>query len=147
MPITAKFPLEPTTLVGELIARLNHWLDGAFQAEATPLPITAKFPLEPTTLVGELIARLNHWLVDAFHAEATPLPITAKFPLEPTTLVGQTLPVRSETGALNVREGMPTEQGAFPRVSRALSAGTRVRILEVRPWLTTGYQWARVSGS
>jgi len=67
--------------------------------------------------------------------------------VEPTTLVGQTLPVRSETGALNVREGMPTEQGAFPRVSRALSAGTRVRILEVRPWLTTGYQWARVSGS
>lgn len=64
----------------------------------------------------------------------------------PATLVGQTLPVRSETGALNVREGMPTEQGEFPRISRALSPGTPVRILEVRPWLTTGYQWARVSG-
>lgn len=65
----------------------------------------------------------------------------------PTTLVGQTFAVRSETGALNVRVGMPTDQGEFPRISRALSPGTRVRILEVRPWLTTGYQWARVSGA
>lgn len=59
----------------------------------------------------------------------------------PEKLVGQTY---ATTGPLNVRVGMPTEQGDFPRIIRALPPGERVRILELRPWLTTGYIWARV---
>ena len=65
----------------------------------------------------------------------------------PASLQGRSFAVRSETGALNVRVGMPTDQGEFPRISRALAPGTSVQILEVRPWLTTGYQWARVGGA
>lgn len=63
----------------------------------------------------------------------------------PDSLPGQIYAVRAQTGALNVRVGMPTEQGEFLRIARALSPGVRVRILEVHPWLTTGYIWARVA--
>ena len=64
----------------------------------------------------------------------------------PDKLVGQTHAVRAAT-PLNVRVGMPTEQGDFPKIIKALPSGERVRILEVRPWLTTGYIWARVSAA
>jgi hypothetical protein len=65
----------------------------------------------------------------------------------PDSLVGQTHSVHAKTGALNVRVGMPTEQGEFLGITRTLPAGAKVRILEVHPWLTTGYIWARVGAA
>ncbi len=66
--------------------------------------------------------------------------------LKPENLVGNSYAVRGETGAVNVRAGMPTDNGEFPRVARTLRSGAHVKILEVRQWLTTGYTWARISG-
>jgi len=65
--------------------------------------------------------------------------------VRPSALDGRTLAVRRQTGALNLRRGMPTDQGEFPPVTRSLAPGTRVKILEIRPWLTTSYIWARVA--
>jgi hypothetical protein len=64
----------------------------------------------------------------------------------PSSLKEQTYKVRTETGALNLREAMPNENAEFAQIKRALQPGTEVKILEIRPWSTTGYNWARVAG-
>lgn len=75
---------------------------------------------------------------------------------EPKTLEGETWKVRTEkvrtetgafalTGALNVREGMPTSSGEFLKVIDVLEAGSYVKIHEVTPWTSTGFMWARIS--
>lgn len=65
----------------------------------------------------------------------------------PDALIGQTFTVSGRTGALNVRVGMPTEQGEFLKVVKVLQPGQKVRILELHPWSSTGYMWARVAAA
>lgn len=69
--------------------------------------------------------------------------------LRPGQLNNLTLGVRKETGALNVRAGMPTDTGEFPSVVESLQPNNKnnLHILEVKPWLTTGYMWAKVTYS
>ena len=63
----------------------------------------------------------------------------------PDSLEGEKFEVRLETGALNVRYGMPTDSGEFPAVISVLRPGANLQVLEIKPWLTTGYTWARVA--
>jgi hypothetical protein len=63
---------------------------------------------------------------------------------EPANLVGETLEVRRETGALNVRKGMPTVSGQFREVQEVLDVGSRVNIINYSEWLSSGYMWAQV---
>lgn len=65
--------------------------------------------------------------------------------VDPESLIGETIMVREETGALNVREGMPTMTGSFKPVIAALKPGSRVKILQVNQWLSSGYIWAHIS--
>ncbi len=67
--------------------------------------------------------------------------------LKPDELANKTFAVRNETGAVNVRLGMPTDSGEFLGVVRSLKPMTNLHIEEVKPWLTTGYTWARVTYS
>jgi hypothetical protein len=64
--------------------------------------------------------------------------------LKPENLTGQSYEVRSETGSINLRLGMPTDNGEFPKVIRALKPKDRLYLQDVKQWLTTGYTWARV---
>ena len=63
---------------------------------------------------------------------------------DPASLVSSSPAVRSQTGNINVRVGMPTESGTFPAVREALKPGNRVKVLTVREWSYTGYMWAEV---
>ena len=65
--------------------------------------------------------------------------------IEPEALVGETLIVREETGALNVREGMPTFTGSFKSITSALKPGSKAKILKVEEWLSSGYMWAKIT--
>lgn len=65
--------------------------------------------------------------------------------LKPDQLQNDTFSVRRETGALNLRKGMPTATAEFRRIIKALQPDTKVKILEVKPWLTTGFMWARIA--
>ncbi|MCK4825828.1 hypothetical protein KA005_59315, partial [bacterium] len=64
---------------------------------------------------------------------------------KPDDLKDRELSVRKETGALNVREGMPTPVGRFPKVIDVLEPGSKVHIQEVREWHSSGYMWAKIS--
>ncbi|WP_207063996.1 SH3 domain-containing protein [Motiliproteus sp. SC1-56] len=64
--------------------------------------------------------------------------------IQPASLVGQRLTVRAQTGALNVREGMPNLGGSFKPVIGALKPGSQVEIVEVKEWLSSGYIWAKI---
>jgi len=63
---------------------------------------------------------------------------------DPASMVRSSSAVRSQTGNINVRAGMPTESGVFPAVREALTPGNRVKVLSVREWSYTGYMWAEV---
>jgi hypothetical protein len=62
----------------------------------------------------------------------------------PASLQGSSQVVSEEKGALNVRSGMPTLFGAFPDVVDVLPPKTQVKILSVKPWVTSSYQWAYI---
>jgi len=64
--------------------------------------------------------------------------------LKPEDLIGNTYEVPRETGAINLRMGMPMDSGEFPNVIKSLNPGVKLHLQEVKPWLTTGYTWARV---
>jgi len=66
---------------------------------------------------------------------------------KPEDLTDKIWKVRTETGALNVREGMPTPSAEFLKVIDVLEAGSYVTIHEVSPWSSTGFMWARISYS
>ncbi|MFQ5929612.1 MAG: hypothetical protein ACE5MK_07925 [Acidobacteriota bacterium] len=66
---------------------------------------------------------------------------------DPLSLVNKTQVVRKKTGTVNVRKGMPEVTGRFPRVIDVLQVGSKVKVVEVKEWHTTGYMWARVNYS
>lgn len=63
---------------------------------------------------------------------------------KPSNLVNQRLTVRKETGALNVRKGMPTFTGQFSEVQEVLAIGSSVTIIKYSEWHSSGYIWAKV---
>lgn len=63
----------------------------------------------------------------------------------PEALVEQSLAVREVTGSLNVREGMPTPSGQFPRVIDVLDSGNKATLISVNEWHNTGYIWAQIN--
>jgi hypothetical protein len=63
----------------------------------------------------------------------------------PSSLIGKYLPVRPQTGALYLRNSMVSDEGDFGSVTGVINVGTSLCILDVRQWLDSGYQWARVS--
>lgn len=64
---------------------------------------------------------------------------------QPKTFEGKVLRVAKEKGALNIREGMPTPEGTFPRVKAALRSGSEVSVEKTANWEDTGYWWAKIS--
>ncbi len=68
-----------------------------------------------------------------------------KIDASPESLVGKELSVREQTGALNVREGMPTFTGSFQSIIGALKPGSKVMVLKVDEWLSSGYMWAKIT--
>ena len=63
----------------------------------------------------------------------------------PNDLMDKEVSVREKTGALNVREGMPNFLGQFYKVIDVLEPGSKVHILKVREWGSSGYRWAQIS--
>lgn len=63
----------------------------------------------------------------------------------PQTLKGEKLTVREQTGALNVRSGMPTLTGQFQPITNVLKPGNEVEIIKVNEWHSSGYMWAKIS--
>jgi hypothetical protein len=63
----------------------------------------------------------------------------------PDSLQNLALQVSQETGALNVRVGMPTPDGRFAEIIDVLTPGSKATIHEVREWHSTGYMWARIT--
>jgi hypothetical protein len=104
-----------------------------------PSPIT-------TTLTGtknEGWAYLGHWVATTKEWK------TRYFDYgpdkEPSNLSGKQVKVRAETGALNVRAGMPTPEGQFERVIAVLKPGSETTVHEIKEWYSTGYMWARIT--
>jgi hypothetical protein len=64
---------------------------------------------------------------------------------EPLTLKKEKyLTVSKVTGNLNVRENMPDRNAKFFKVVDVISPGTKVTVLDVRQWDSTGYWWAEI---
>lgn len=63
----------------------------------------------------------------------------------PESLVGKTFEVRERTGALNVRQNMPDQQGQFYKVIDVLEPGEKIEIKEISRWESSGYVWARIA--
>lgn len=62
----------------------------------------------------------------------------------PQALVDRTFAVRDDTGALNVRSGMPSVEAEFGAVIRTVNVGQSVTIKSVHAWNETGFWWAEV---
>jgi hypothetical protein len=65
--------------------------------------------------------------------------------ISPNDLVDSEVSVREKTGALNVREAMPNLLGQFSKVIDVLEPGSKVHILKVKEWHSSGYRWAQIS--
>lgn len=63
---------------------------------------------------------------------------------KPSSLKGEKLTVSKKTGDLNVREDMPDENARFFDVISVISPGTKVTVLEVKEWDSSGYWWAAI---
>jgi len=123
----------------------NRTVSNAIMREATPtLFPAAKESLQPPkkeqglgwVYLGDFSTTEKKWKTNYldFNQEATP-----------TSLKKEKYKVLSETGALNLREAMPNDYAEFAKIIRALQPGTELKILDTRPWSTTGYTWAKVA--
>ena len=63
---------------------------------------------------------------------------------DPSSLRGSAQTVSTRTGDINVRIGMPTPTGEFPRVREVLKANSSVTLRTIQEWYSTGYMWAEV---
>ncbi|MCP4075109.1 MAG: hypothetical protein GY744_02865 [Gammaproteobacteria bacterium] len=99
-----------------------------------PLTSTANAEKEGWAYVGHYVN--SKWKTRYFEID-----LDAK----PELLKGEVLVVREETGALNVREGMPTFTGSFKSIIGALNPGSKAKILKVEEWLSSGYMWAQIA--
>ncbi len=99
-----------------------------------PLTSTANAEREGWAYVGHFVN--SKWKTRYFEID-----LDAK----PESLEGEVLVVREETGALNVREGMPTFTGSFKSIIGALNPGSKAKILKVEEWLSSGYMWAQIA--
>jgi len=86
--------------------------------------------------LGHYVRGQRRWKTRYFDFTGNPVPDSLK---------NKTLKVWEKTGTLNVRTGMPTFSGSFPAVVDVLKPGSRVKVLEVKEWHSTGYMWARIS--
>jgi hypothetical protein len=122
--------LDPATL-DSLFAR------PAAAPPALPATLTARAPQSRTgwAYLGDYDASKGRWTTHYLDFSLNALP---------ASLQGARLAVASQTGALNIRSGMPTTAGEFPTVIDVLPPGATVRIRSVSPWTDSSYQWASV---
>ena len=92
---------------------------------------------EKWAYLGHYVARDQRWKTRYFDFGDDVPP--GKLESEPS------LAVREQTGALNVRSGMPTPTGRFGEVIDVLEPGSTAKIHEIRDWRSTGYMWARIT--
>jgi hypothetical protein len=127
-------PSEGTEAAADQIMRTAT---SANQNEApAPIVSTPSRDKEGWAYVGHYIDSSNKWKTRYFDISET---------AKPDTLVGKILSVREQTGALNVREGMPTITGSFKPVMGALKVGSKAEIVEIKEWLNSGYIWAKIN--
>ncbi len=106
------------------------------QQQERPPPVSAAAGTKRGWVyLGHYVASEKRWETRYFD-----FPVSA----DPASLVSSSPAVRSQTGNINVRLGMPTDSGAFPAVSEVLKPGVRVKVLSVTEWSYTGYMWAEV---
>lgn len=136
---------------GELLAEyaaLRPKID-ALLSHAAPAPAAEQIPATATAPPGHATRSGWAYLGDYDATSQTWKTRYLEFPATalPASLTTTTQRVDSRTGALNVRAGMPTQQGSFPNVIDVLRSGSTVKIIAVRPWLESSYQWAQVEYS
>jgi hypothetical protein len=101
-----------------------------------PITMTVREPTQKTKIkegfayLGDFSRKKDQWTTRYF-----------EFPFNqnPDNLTGKTIKVRSETGALNVRDRI------LGKIIDVLGIGSEVKINTVREWGTTGYIWAHIS--
>jgi len=102
----------------------------------------------PDAIVSSINRNKEGWAYVGHYVESNGTWKTRYFDIEetsqPESLVGEVLSVREQTGALNVREGMPSITGSFKPVIGALKVGSKVEIVEISEWLSSGYIWAKI---
>jgi len=113
----------------------------AGSAEQTEIPnpissIASSTEREGWAYLGHYVATTSGWKTRYFDFEIS---------MDPNKLVGKTLKVRKETGALNVRVGMPNPVGVFSKIIDVLNPGSEATIHEMREWHSSGYMWARIT--
>lgn len=85
--------------------------------------------------LGHFVAAERRWETRYFDFPAS---------ADPVSLVSTSLAVRTQTGSINVRAGMPTDAGEFLGVRQVLKPGSEVKVRAVREWSASGYMWAEI---
>jgi len=109
------------------------------EQQETPKPVLTKQKVpnkEGWVYLGHYIKSSNKWKTRYFD-------FTSDAALD--SLEGKWLKVREQTGALNIRVGMPTATGNFLKVTDILKPGSEAMIHEIEEWYSTGYMWARIT--
>lgn len=119
----------------------NEIMATAFPSEQkeTPKPVLTTQKIskkEGWAYLGHYVRSSNEWKTHYFDFASG---------IEPNSLEGKWLKVREETGALNIRVGMPTATGKFLQVIDVLKPGSEAMIREIKEWHSTGYMWARIT--
>ena len=111
----------------------------SFEQKEIPIPISTT----PTGTEKEGWAYLGHWLGTKKEWKTRYFEFDPH--KEPSSLSGKPFEVRTQTGALNIRAGMPTLVGQFGKVIDVLKPGSKATIHEIEEWHSTGYMWARIT--
>jgi hypothetical protein len=119
----------------------NEIMASAISAEQqeTPEPVlttTKVSAKEGWAYLGHYVKSNNEWKTRYFDFGPD---------IKPSSFIKEWLKVREQTGALNIRVGMPTATGKFLKVIDVLKPGSEVMVHEVKEWYSTGYMWAKIT--
>lgn len=133
------------------LAATDRIMANASAASQTASPISVSLKPSPATsndkaatvrqsksgwvYLGQYVAQDKRWETRYFDFSVS---------TEPSTLVSSSQAVRTQTGNINVRIGMPTESGEFLKIREILKPGSQVKIKAIKEWSSTGYMWAEV---
>jgi hypothetical protein len=97
---------------------------------------TAKAPTKTGWVyLGQYDPQAKQWQTQYFNFSAS---------AEPSSLRDTVQTVRARTGDINVRAGMPSPTGQFPRVREVLRPNSPVKVRSIQEWYSTGYMWAEI---
>jgi hypothetical protein len=109
------------------------------EQQETPKPVLTTQKVsnkEGWAYLGHYVKSSNKWKTRYFDFTSD---------TEPNSLKGKWLKVLEQTGALNIRVGMPNATGKFLKIIDVLKPGSEAMIHEIEEWYSTGYMWARIT--